>query len=88
MKENERKLHEQILFWEPNNRNALFWAFYCINDNKEIDLIGSQIMRVLFVTIVMNLNPKTQAMKVLIINKTTNGIITLRKHVNSYHCNI
>jgi hypothetical protein len=44
MNENSRKLHAQILFWEPNNKNVLCWAFYCINDNKEIDLIGFQIM--------------------------------------------
>jgi hypothetical protein len=43
MNEISRKLHAQI-FWEPNNKNALCWAFYCINDNKEIDLIRFQIM--------------------------------------------
>jgi hypothetical protein len=87
MKENEKKLHAQILFWEPNNKNALCWAFYYINDNKEIYLIGFQIMCYILVTIVMNLSPKTQAMKVLIIDNTTNDMITLRKHVNSNHCN-
>jgi hypothetical protein len=45
MKDNSRKLHAQILFWEANNENALCWAFYCINDNKKIDLIGFQIIR-------------------------------------------
>jgi hypothetical protein len=44
MKENSRKLHSQILFWEPNNINALCWEFHCMNDNEEIDLIGFQIM--------------------------------------------
>jgi hypothetical protein len=36
----------------------------------------------------VKLNSEIQAMKVLIINNTTNNIITLRKHVNSNHCNI
>jgi len=44
MNEISRKLHAQILFWELNNKNALRWAFYCINDNKEIHLICFQIM--------------------------------------------
>jgi hypothetical protein len=45
---NEKKMNEnymhKTLFWEPKNKNVLCWAFYCINDNKEIDLIGFQIM--------------------------------------------
>ncbi len=36
----------------------------------------------------MNLNPKTQARKGLIIYDTTNGIVTLRKHVNIDHSNV
>ncbi len=48
MKENLKKLHAQRLFWKPNNRNALCWAFYYVNDNKEIDLIAPQIMHYIF----------------------------------------
>jgi hypothetical protein len=48
MKENSRKLHAQILFWKPNSRNALCWAFYYVNDNKEIDFIALQIMHRIF----------------------------------------
>jgi hypothetical protein len=40
MKENLMKLHAQRLFLKPNSRNALCWAFYCVNDNKEVDLIA------------------------------------------------
>jgi hypothetical protein len=36
----------------------------------------------------LNLNPKTQARKGLIIYNTTNGIIALKKHVNFDNCNI
>jgi hypothetical protein len=37
---------------------------------------------------ILNLNPKTQARKGLIIYNTTNGITTLKKCVNSYHSNV
>jgi hypothetical protein len=37
---------------------------------------------------IFNVNQKTQARKRLIIYTSSNGIATLRKHVNSYHHNI
>jgi hypothetical protein len=37
---------------------------------------------------ILNLNLKTQARKGLIIYDTTNGIATLRKHVNTNHSNV
>ncbi len=37
---------------------------------------------------ILNVNPKTQARKRLIIYNSFNGIIALRKHVNSNHPNI
>jgi hypothetical protein len=38
MKENSlRKLYVQRTFWRGNSRNALCWAFYCVNDNKEVN---------------------------------------------------
>jgi hypothetical protein len=36
----------------------------------------------------LNLNPKIQARKRLIIYNTTNGIVTLRKHDNANHSNV
>jgi hypothetical protein len=36
----------------------------------------------------LNLNPKTQARKGLIICNIINGIIALKKHVNSDHSNV
>jgi hypothetical protein len=29
---------------KPNNINALYWAFYYVNDNKEINIIILQVM--------------------------------------------
>jgi hypothetical protein len=31
---NLRKIFAQRTFWRGNSRNALCWAFYCVNDNK------------------------------------------------------
>jgi hypothetical protein len=36
---------------------------------------------------ILNLNPKTQVKRKLIMYNTINVITTLKKHVNSYHCN-
>jgi hypothetical protein len=38
--------------------------------------------------LILNLNPKTQARKWLIIYNTINGIISLKKHVNPNHFNV
>lgn len=38
MKENFKKLHVQINKWKVHNRNATCWAFYCVNNNKKIDV--------------------------------------------------
>jgi hypothetical protein len=48
------------MFWKPNSINVLCWAFYCVNDNKEEDLIAFQIMHCVFCynNIVLNLNSK------------------------------
>jgi hypothetical protein len=37
---------------------------------------------------ILNLNPKTQGRRGLIIYNTTNGIITLKKHVNVDYSNL
>jgi len=46
MKNNLNKLHVQRSFWRANyNINELCWAFYCVNDNKEVNLISPQTMQ-------------------------------------------
>jgi len=37
---NLKKLHVQRTFWRGNSRNALCWAFYCVNDNKKVNAIA------------------------------------------------
>jgi hypothetical protein len=47
MKEILKKVHAQRLFWKSHSKNALCWAFFYVNDNKEVDLIVFQIMHYL-----------------------------------------
>jgi hypothetical protein len=87
---NLKKLHAQRTFWRGNSINALCWAFYSVNDNKEVDVIAPQTMRCILChnNPILNVNPKMQVRKRLIIYNATNGIAALRKHVNSNHPNI
>ncbi len=87
---NLKKLHAQRIFWRGSSINALFWAFYCVNDNKEVNVIVLQTMHCIFCynNPILNVKPKTQARKGLIIYNTNNTIAPLRKHVNLDHSNI
>jgi hypothetical protein len=73
MKENLQK------FWKPNNKNALCWAFYYVNDNKDVLLEIFHIISCIlsYNNSILILNPKTQARKCLVLCKIANGIITL-----------
>jgi hypothetical protein len=76
MKKNLKKLHAQRLFWKPNSKNVLCWAFYYVNDNKKVGLIALQIMCCIFYynSPILNLNPKTQDRRGLIIYNKISGI--------------
>jgi hypothetical protein len=45
---NFKKLHAQRVFWRGNNKIASCWAFYCVNDNKEINVTNLQTMHYIF----------------------------------------
>jgi len=45
MKENLKKLHAQRKIWKPHGKTSLCWIFHYINDNAQIDLVNTQIMR-------------------------------------------
>jgi hypothetical protein len=87
---NLRKLHVQKTFWKGNNRIALCCAFYCVNDNKEVNAIALQTMWCIpcHNNPILNIKSKTQARKGLIIYDSSNCIVALKKHVNSDHLNI
>jgi len=63
-------------FGEESNKIALCWTFYCVNDNKEVNVITFQTMSCIFChnNPILNVNPKIQARKGLIIYIGTNGI--------------
>jgi hypothetical protein len=69
--------------WKSYGRNSLCWVF-CVNDNKDVDVKCPQTMRCIlcYNSFVLFCNLKTQAKNGLIIYNTTNGITTLKKHVN------
>ncbi len=86
----KKKLRAQSIFWRRNNRNSLCWAFYCVNNNKKMNAITLQIMQCILChnDSILNVNPKTKARKGLVIHNSSNGISTLKKHVNLDHPNI
>ncbi len=81
MQQHFKKLHIQRKFWKPKGRNALCWSFFCINDNKLVNLEQPQIRRCLLCyNALMNVsNRKMQARKGLISYYKTNGITSLKK---------
>ncbi len=60
---NIKNLHVQRKYWKPNGRTLLCWAFYCVNDNRNVDLENTQIMCFVFfhknVIIAINLRAQT-----------------------------
>ncbi len=60
-------------------------AFYCVNDNKEVNVTIPQTMCCILChnNPILNVNPKTQARKRLITYSTTNGIDHLN-HLNIF----
>jgi hypothetical protein len=61
-KENFFKLHFQRRKWRHDNKNALCWSFYCVNENKLLDVKCFQLMKCIFcyVGLVLITNAKTQ----------------------------
>jgi hypothetical protein len=65
MKDNFFKLHAQRSFCKETIINVLCWAFYFVNDNKEVDITTFQTMDCIFCNNnpILNLNPKTKLEK-------------------------
>jgi hypothetical protein len=49
---NFKNLHAQRTFWRGNNIIALCWAFYYVNDNKEINVTTFQLC-IVFIAIII-----------------------------------
>jgi hypothetical protein len=69
---------------------SLCWSFYCVNDNKLVDVKCSQLMRciVFYASPILTTNAKTQTRKGLILYSSANGITALKNHVYVNHCMI
>jgi hypothetical protein len=57
-----QKLHSQRKIWMGYNKNALCWAFYCVNDLKNVEGGSLQIMKCIICHChhVNNFNPSTK----------------------------
>ncbi len=82
-----KKLHVQKIIWKSHGRNYLRWVFLCVNDNKDVNVKCPQTIKCIFhySSPILFCNFKTQARKHLILNDITNGITSLKKHVNANH---
>lgn len=83
---NLESLHVQRNKWKGNHRNSLCWGFNFVNDNKKIDGENLKIMICIlcYNILVIVINPKTQTRRSKSYYKT-NGITTLRKHMDAKH---
>jgi hypothetical protein len=83
-------LHIQRKRWKGQKRNAIYYIFLCVNDDKEVDLGNLQVMRCLFCynNPMHALNLNTKERKLLITYYKTYGISTLKKHVDNDHATI
>jgi hypothetical protein len=83
---NLESLHVQRNKWKGNHRNSLCWGFYYVSVNKKIDGENLKIMICIlcYNILVIVINPKTQTRRFKSYYKT-NGITTLRKHVDAKH---
>jgi len=70
-------------------RNSITWAFFEVNDNQPINLFENQIMRCIIchneITLLEILAICTRYKKGLIAYHKYNGIIAMKKHVESDH---
>jgi hypothetical protein len=65
----------------------LCWSFHCVNDNAKVDLENTQIMCCILChqKLVIGINPRTQVRKILIFYYKTNGVTSLKRHVDANH---
>jgi hypothetical protein len=86
-KKNLKNLHFQRKKWKHDNRSAVCWSFYCVNDNKPVNEKCFQLMRwnICYVNLILIITAKTQARKGLILYNFTNEINALKKHVYADH---
>ncbi len=87
-KKSLQKLHVQRKIWRSHIINSLCWAFYCVNDGKEVEVASYQIVKcILCYDNARNIpNPIIKERKGLITYYKNYGIIVVKKHLNTNHC--
>jgi hypothetical protein len=87
MRLNLQKLHAQNIKWRFHGIIVFWWAFFYVNNNKEVDCNKFQIMHffLCYNNLVNASSFKTQTRKCLISYYKINGTTTFRKHVNENH---
>jgi hypothetical protein len=87
MKKNLQNLHTQRKCGKGHNKNSLCWAFYCVNDWKEVEVASHQVMKcILCHDSEVNIpNARTKERKGLINYYKTYDITTHTKHVDAVH---
>jgi hypothetical protein len=82
-------LWKQRAAWKLHYRNSITWAFLKVNDNQPINLFKNQIMRCIIchneITLPKILAMCTRCRKGPIAYHKFNGIIAMKKHVESNH---
>ncbi len=73
-----------------DNRNAICWSFYCVNDNSKVNLDVPQMMRCLLChfQFVVSVNSRKQLRKGLVTYYKTSGITCMYKHLDVDHSTI
>jgi hypothetical protein len=78
-------LRQQRFLWKPHSYTSFTWAFLKVNNNQPMDFDHNQIMKILchvdFVDLEI-LPMHTKCKKGLITYHKTNGITTMKKHVD------
>jgi hypothetical protein len=87
IKKNLQRLHVQRKNWKGHNIIFLCWAFYCVNDGKEVEATSHQVMRCIlcYDNVVNILNARIKERKGLITCYKTYDIIVIKKHVDVDH---
>jgi len=82
-------LWKQRSTWKLNYHNSITWAFFEVNDNQLINLSENKIMRCIIchseITPFEILAMHTRCRKCFIAYDKSNGITTMKKHVEYDH---
>lgn len=82
-------MKKQLVWWKPHQRTSPTWVFFTLNNNQQVDLKQSQIMRCI-VCHRETTGPEIVALctRCCIVYNRSNGILTMMKHVEQDHASL